>query len=121
MRAAGRLTARGSFSRRAPRQNVSRRATAARRRVWLGRWVSMFWAAIAAALVVFVGFFFIFIHDVLTQSEHFKARTIHVQRADGGPLKDVIKGAFPYVIIMTLFTLLLMAFPALVTWLPSQM
>jgi len=79
MRAAGRLTARGSFARRAPRQNVSRRATAARRRVWLGRWVSFFWAASAAALVVFVGFFFIFIHDVLTQSEHFKARTIQIE------------------------------------------
>jgi cell division protein FtsQ len=79
MRAAGRFTARGSFSRHAPRRNVSRRATAARRRVWLGRWISLFWAASGAALVVFVGFFFIFIHDVLTQSEHFKARTIQIE------------------------------------------
>ena len=79
MSAAGRFTARGSLARRAPRQNVSRRATAARRRVWLGRWVSLFWATSAAALVVFVGFFFIFIHDVLIQSEHFKARTIQIE------------------------------------------
>jgi TRAP-type C4-dicarboxylate transport system permease large subunit len=42
-------------------------------------------------------------------------------RRDGGPLKDVIKGAFPYVIIMVAFTILLMIFPMLVTWLPSQM
>jgi C4-dicarboxylate transporter, DctM subunit len=42
-------------------------------------------------------------------------------RRDGGPLRDVIKGAFPYVIIMTLFTLLLMVFPGLVTWLPRHM
>ena len=79
MRVAGRFTARGSFAGRTPRRNVSRRTAAVRRRVWLGRWLSLFWAASAAALVVFVGFFFIFIHDVLTQCEHFKARTIQIE------------------------------------------
>lgn len=79
MKAAGRSGTHGGFARRIPRQNVSRRSAAARRRIWLGRWLSLFWAASAAALVVFVGFFFIFIHDVLTQSEHFKARTIQIE------------------------------------------
>jgi cell division protein FtsQ len=79
MRAAGRFTARGSFARRSPRHNVSRRAAAVRRRVWLGRLATLFWAAGGAAVVVFVGFFFVFIHDILTQSEHFKARTIQVE------------------------------------------
>jgi TRAP-type C4-dicarboxylate transport system permease large subunit len=33
----------------------------------------------------------------------------------------VIRGSFPYVLIMMAFTLLLMAVPAIVTWLPRQM
>ena len=92
MSAAGRFGRRGSFTRRAPRQNVSRRATAARRRAWLGRLASMFWAVGGVAVVVFVGFFFIFVHDVLTQSEHFRARTIQIeggQRLTGKTLASV--------------------------------
>jgi C4-dicarboxylate transporter DctM subunit len=42
-------------------------------------------------------------------------------RPDRGGIGDVIRGAWPYVAIMMAFTLLLMAFPALVTWLPSKM
>jgi C4-dicarboxylate transporter, DctM subunit len=42
-------------------------------------------------------------------------------RSDGGPVSDVIRGALPYAIIMILFALLLIAFPAIATWLPTYM
>lgn len=42
-------------------------------------------------------------------------------RPDKGGFGDVIRGALPYVLIMMLFTMLLMAFPAIVTWLPGKM
>ena len=42
-------------------------------------------------------------------------------RPDRGGIGDVIRGSLPYVVIMLAFTFLLMAFPAIVTWLPSQM
>jgi len=41
-------------------------------------------------------------------------------RKDGGGVADVIRGAIPYAVIMILFTLLLIAFPDIVTWLPTQ-
>ncbi|MCM2341105.1 TRAP transporter large permease [Rhodoferax sp.] len=42
-------------------------------------------------------------------------------RPDGGSIRDAIYGAFPYVIILLAFTLLLIVFPEIVTWLPAQM
>ena len=42
-------------------------------------------------------------------------------RPDRGSVSDVIQGAIPYAIIMILFTLLLMGFPELATWLPEKM
>ena len=42
-------------------------------------------------------------------------------RPDKGSVGDVIRGAFPYAIIMILFTFLLMAFPQIVTFLPENM
>jgi len=42
-------------------------------------------------------------------------------RPDRGGIGDVIRGALPYVVIMMAFTLLLMAFPGIVTWLPGKM
>ena len=42
-------------------------------------------------------------------------------RPDRGGIGDVIRGSLPYVVIMMAFTLLLMAVPAIVTWLPGQM
>ena len=42
-------------------------------------------------------------------------------RPDKGGIGEVISGALPYVAIMMAFTLLLMAFPAIVTWLPGKM
>jgi tripartite ATP-independent transporter DctM subunit len=42
-------------------------------------------------------------------------------RPDRGGLEDVIRGALPYAVIMILFTLLLIAFPQIVLWLPGQM
>ena len=42
-------------------------------------------------------------------------------RPDGGSIRDPIMGALPYVFILLGFTLLLIAFPAIVTWLPGQM
>jgi len=68
-----------SGSRRMPRQNISRRAVACRQRTWLRRLVAGIWLIIGAVAVVFVSAFFIFMHDVFTQSEHFQARQIHVE------------------------------------------
>jgi C4-dicarboxylate transporter, DctM subunit len=42
-------------------------------------------------------------------------------RPDNGPVTDVIRGALPYAIIMILFAILLIAFPAIATWLPTAM
>jgi len=42
-------------------------------------------------------------------------------RPDKGGIGEVIRGALPYVVIMMLFTLFLMAFPSIVTWLPGKM
>ena len=80
------------FAGRAPRQNVSRRAAAARRRAWFGRLAGVVWAVAVAAMAVFVSLFFVFVHDVFTQSEHFKARHIQMeggQRLDARTLATV--------------------------------
>ena len=42
-------------------------------------------------------------------------------RKDGGPFRDVVLGAIPYAVIMILFTLLLIAAPDVVLWLPNTM
>jgi tripartite ATP-independent transporter DctM subunit len=42
-------------------------------------------------------------------------------RPDRGGLEDVIRGALPYAAIMIVFTLLLIAFPQIVLWLPGKM
>ncbi len=42
-------------------------------------------------------------------------------RQDGGDFVDVIWGALPYVLLMLIFTCVLIAFPALVLWLPQTM
>jgi tripartite ATP-independent transporter DctM subunit len=46
---------------------------------------------------------------------------VHGIRPDQGGIEDAIWGALPYAIIMIAFTLLLMAVPALATWLPAHM
>ncbi|HEX6136952.1 MAG TPA: TRAP transporter large permease [Casimicrobiaceae bacterium] len=46
---------------------------------------------------------------------------VHGIRPDRGGIQDAIWGALPYAVIMILFTLLLMAYPALATWLPGKM
>lgn len=46
---------------------------------------------------------------------------VHGVRQDDGPFMDLIRGAFPYVIIMILFVLLLIWQPGIVTWLPRTM
>ena len=46
---------------------------------------------------------------------------VHGIRPDKGGIEDAIRGALPYAVIMILFTLLLMAFPGLATWLPGKM
>jgi tripartite ATP-independent transporter DctM subunit len=45
---------------------------------------------------------------------------VHGIRKDGGPFRDVVYGALPYVVIMILFTILLILFPDLVLWLPEK-
>ena len=46
---------------------------------------------------------------------------VHGIRPDGGSIRDAMLGAVPYVVIMLLFTLLLIAVPGLAVWLPSHM
>ncbi|MFO1326136.1 MAG: TRAP transporter large permease subunit [Rubrivivax sp.] len=46
---------------------------------------------------------------------------VHGIRPDKGGIEDAIWGALPYAAIMIAFTLLLMAVPQLVTWLPGKM
>lgn len=46
---------------------------------------------------------------------------VHGVRNDDGPFSDVIRGAFPYVLIMIAFAGLLIAFPGIATWLPQTM
>ena len=46
---------------------------------------------------------------------------VHGIRPDKGGIEDAIWGALPYAAIMILFTLLLMLFPQIVTWLPAHM
>jgi C4-dicarboxylate transporter, DctM subunit len=46
---------------------------------------------------------------------------VHGIRPDKGGIRDAMVGAAPYVVIILLFTLLLMAVPGLATWLPGKM
>jgi tripartite ATP-independent transporter DctM subunit len=46
---------------------------------------------------------------------------VHGIRPDKGGIEDAIYGALPYAVIMILFTLLIMAVPQIVTWLPANM
>ena len=42
-------------------------------------------------------------------------------RKDGGSFNDIVKGSFPYVIIMIFFTAALIIWPAIALWLPKTM
>ncbi len=46
---------------------------------------------------------------------------VHGIRSDSGDISDVMWGALPYSVIIILFTLFLMVFPEIVTWLPGKM
>ncbi len=46
---------------------------------------------------------------------------VHGIRPDSGGIRDAMRGAVPYVLIMLAFTLLLIAVPGIATWLPAQM
>ncbi len=46
---------------------------------------------------------------------------VHGIRPDKGGINDAIYGALPYVLIMIVFTILLMVFPGIATWLPGKM
>jgi len=46
---------------------------------------------------------------------------VHGIRSDSGTISDVMWGALPYAVIIILFTLFLMVFPQIVTWLPGKM
>jgi C4-dicarboxylate transporter DctM subunit len=46
---------------------------------------------------------------------------VHGIRPDKGGIEDAIWGALPYAAIMIAFTLLILAFPQIVTWLPAHM
>jgi tripartite ATP-independent transporter DctM subunit len=42
-------------------------------------------------------------------------------RTDSGGINDVIVGSLPFVVALVLFTILMMYFPEIVTWLPNRM
>lgn len=46
---------------------------------------------------------------------------VHGIRPDGGGIRDVMWGAVPYVLIMLVFTLLMIVWPGIATWLPGKM
>ena len=46
---------------------------------------------------------------------------VHGIRKDGGPFTDIVRGAFPYVLIMIAFAVLLILVPGIATWLPRTM
>lgn len=46
---------------------------------------------------------------------------VHGIRKDGGPFTDIVRGAFPYVLIMIAFAILLILVPGIATWLPQTM
>jgi C4-dicarboxylate transporter, DctM subunit len=46
---------------------------------------------------------------------------VHGIRPDKGGIEDAIWGALPYALIMIAFTLLMIVWPAMVTWLPGKM
>lgn len=46
---------------------------------------------------------------------------VHGIRPDKGGIEDAMWGALPYALIMILFTLLMIAVPQIVTWLPANM
>ncbi|THU04484.1 TRAP transporter large permease [Lampropedia puyangensis] len=46
---------------------------------------------------------------------------VHGIRPDKGSIRDAIIGAVPYVIVLLLFSLLMIAVPSLATWLPQAM
>jgi C4-dicarboxylate transporter, DctM subunit len=46
---------------------------------------------------------------------------VHGVRPSGGDFREVMWGAFPFVIILLLFTFLLIAFPDIALWLPRNM
>jgi TRAP-type C4-dicarboxylate transport system permease large subunit len=46
---------------------------------------------------------------------------VHGIRTDRGTFQDAIYGALPYVFILLGFTLLLIAMPEIVTWLPEKL
>jgi C4-dicarboxylate transporter DctM subunit len=46
---------------------------------------------------------------------------VHGIRPDNGGIEDATWGALPYALIMLVFTLLIMVFPEIVTWLPRNM
>ncbi|MFB3819808.1 MAG: TRAP transporter large permease [Candidatus Methylomirabilales bacterium] len=72
---------------------------------------------------IWLGIFIVLMSEIgmITPPVGMNLFVIQGVRRDGGPLGDVIRGAWPYVVIMTAFTLLLIAFPGIVTWLPRQM
>jgi cell division protein FtsQ len=79
--------------RRAPRQNVSRHAVAKRQRFWLRRAAAAIWLAVGVVGVLFVSMFFIFVHDVFTQSDHFRARQMVVEGAQRLSVQAIIAQA----------------------------
>jgi cell division protein FtsQ len=67
---------------RAARRNISRRTLAVRQIIWLRRLAAVCWTAVVAAGVILVSLFFIFVHDVFTQSDLFRAHQIQVAGAE---------------------------------------
>lgn len=79
--------------RRAARRNVSRRRRAARRRARLGAVLSVLQGLVIAGAVLFTGLFFVFAHDMLVQSDAFRARRIEVTGLERVTRRQVLEQA----------------------------
>ena len=77
----------------------------------------------AGADPIWFGIFIVLMSEVamITPPMGMNLFVIQSVRNDKGPLSDVIWGALPFALIMLAFTVLLIFFPELVTWLPAKM
>jgi tripartite ATP-independent transporter DctM subunit len=77
----------------------------------------------AGADPIWFGIFIVLMSEVamITPPMGMNLFVIQGVRQDKGPLSDVIWGALPFALIMLAFTVFLIFFPEVVTWLPAKM
>lgn len=77
----------------------------------------------AGADPIWFGIFIVLMSEVamITPPMGMNLFVIQGVRQDKGPLSDVIWGALPFALIMLVFTVFLIFYPEVVTWLPTKM